>query len=153
MARYITAPTKYAVLRAIAAYGNVTKAVDAVNSSLEETGDSRGRLHRATVYDWKKKDLSFAESFDDAIDSFADSLEQRALERIDSPSGNRGSDTLLMFMLNGLRPLKYRQGEQRTDDAKETLAAVRLKLSASKDAEVEVVLASGSAKQNHPPKA
>ena len=84
-------------LKHYAALGNITAASLAANVGV------------TMCRQWRKEDvLGFAERFQDAKDAFADNLESIVLKRIMSPEGNRGSDPLCMFMLNGLRPEKYK---------------------------------------------
>jgi hypothetical protein len=81
---------------------------------------------RPTVYNWIHADAEFAKKVDDikpvAKNVFLGALEEearrRAVEGIDEPVFYKGvlvnhvkkySDTLLMFLLNGAAPEKYRQ--------------------------------------------
>ena len=60
-------------------------------------------------YQWSRDDVQgFKQRLHDAKEAFADYIESIVLKRIESPEGNRGSDTLVMFALNGLRPEKYK---------------------------------------------
>jgi hypothetical protein len=63
-----------------------------------------GRLSRDTVTHWIKEDSTFQEGWTLAKETFADSLEEIAYERLASPQGNRGSDWLLVKALGVLRP-------------------------------------------------
>lgn len=88
---------------------------------------------RQTVYDAKNRDEAFAELWDDALDEAADAMEiearRRAVQGIKKTVYVRSgtdpktkipvyekqdvrlySDNLLMFMLKGARPEKYRDG-------------------------------------------
>jgi hypothetical protein len=84
-----------------------------------------------TAYNHKKKFASFAEKWNEALEQAADLLEaearRRAVEGVDEPvfgSGGPGkgtvqigtvrkySDVLLMFLLKGLRPAKFRDHYQ-----------------------------------------
>ena len=62
---------------------------------------------RVTFYDWKRADPEFAKAFEDAEQDLADLLEESAIDR--ATSRENPSDTLLIFMLKGLRPEKYRE--------------------------------------------
>ena len=143
--RHNTMALKKLFLDTFQSMGNVRKAVDVVNESVE-TGDSRGSLDRSTVYHWRKKDLQFARDFDTAAEAFADSLETMALSRLQHPEGNRGGDVLLMFMLNALRPEKYRPSNSASAgaDAREALSAMRLRLQQGSDGSTTVDIESGS---------
>lgn len=108
-----------AFLEALAAVGNVSGAAKTASVS------------RRFVYDERERDPDFAALWDDALDQAADAMEREALRRAvegwDEPvfgslggksgSGEIGtvrkySDTLLIFLLKGARPEKYRE---RTD--------------------------------------
>lgn len=98
-----------AFLTAYAATGIITKACEA-----SETG-------RTTHYDWMQ-DEEYAEAFRLAGEAAADLLEEearrRAVEGVEEPVGwyqgqpggyvRRYSDTLLIFMLKGAKPEKYK---------------------------------------------
>lgn len=103
-------PRKVAFLAAYAELGNVRDAA-------EIAGVSR-RIH----YAWLDGDGDYAAAFEDAREAAADVLERSALERavagIDEPvfykgevvgSIKRYSDSLLMFLLRGVRPEKFRE--------------------------------------------
>lgn len=59
---------------------------------------------RQTVYDWRKRDASFAAAWDDAIETGTDNLEDEARRR-----AMNSSDTLMIFMLKARRPDKYKE--------------------------------------------
>lgn len=78
-------------------------------------------ISRPTVLKWRKHDLAFIECFDLAQEMCCDSLEaevrRRAYEGVLEPVWHQGrrvgvvrkyADTLLMFLLKGLRPNKFR---------------------------------------------
>lgn len=88
-------------------------------------------VSRVFVYEVRAKDAEFAQAWDDALDQSADVMEQeawrRAVEGVDKPvfgslgfrmgSGEVGkvreySDTLLIFLLKGARPAKYREASR-----------------------------------------
>jgi hypothetical protein len=117
----------------LAVHGNISKSVEETNK-LIPSGDARGDMSRFTVYHWKRTQPQFREKMEEALSCFADKLESIALERVSSSgTSSKGSDLLLMFLLNSARPLKYRSqnGSNSTDGTKELLSAVRLKLSAT----------------------
>lgn len=79
------------------------------------------RVSRDTLYRHKKEDEAFAQAWDSAIEEGTDALEdeavRRALEGTKKPVYQGGklaghvqeySDTLLIFLLKGRRPEKYR---------------------------------------------
>lgn len=105
-----------AFLASLSLVGNVTEAARAA------------KIDRSAAYDERKRDKQFAQAWDDAMDMAADELElearRRAYEGVDEPvfgslggssgSGEIGtirrySDTLLIFLLKGARPEKYRE--------------------------------------------
>ena len=92
---------------------------------LAETGNitasaERARVHRRTVYKWKKDPVFLAlfnDAYEQGMDALEDEANRRGREGVDRPVFYKGevcghvreySDTLLMFMLNGGRPYKFR---------------------------------------------
>jgi hypothetical protein len=88
---------------------NVTKACEAIGE------------RRATVYEWRKVDPDFATAWDEARAIGAEALEDEATRRahdgVDEPVFYKGietgsvrkySDTLLIFLLKGAKPEKYK---------------------------------------------
>lgn len=103
-------PKKAAMLAAISETGNVSKAAEAAN------------VHRPSHYQWLKDDPEYAAGVVDAMEAAADKLEEEARRRahdgVDEPVFYQGevcgtvrkySDTLLIFLLKGARPDKYRE--------------------------------------------
>lgn len=84
-------------------------------------------IGRRTVYAWRKEDTDFAKAWDEAMEDAVELMEaearRRALNGVDEPvyqggrlvgQTRRYSDTLLIFLLKGARPERYRdrwQGE------------------------------------------
>lgn len=96
----MTEPTKKA---------RVPKWQKAFLSALANSGNVRAACraagtHRPTVYERRHKDPEFAALWEDALEDAADSLEAEAVRR-----ARGGSDTLLIFLLKGLRPTKWRE--------------------------------------------
>ena len=104
-----TAKKRQAFLAALAETANVLRSSEIA------------RIARRTAYDWKAADSEFADAWERALDIGADALEdeavRRAVEGVDEPVFYQGkacgvvrkySDTLLIFLLKGLRPKKYR---------------------------------------------
>ena len=83
--------------------------------------------NRVTVYLWQRDDvLGFNERFLSATHSFREHLQDIALARIADPTGNRGSDVLVLGLLNAHWPEKYRPNTIVVDDtSKKVLAAIR----------------------------
>jgi len=71
-------------------------------------------IGRTALYAWRKDDEAFCEEWDDAVESGTDLLEDLALERA------KTSDTMLIFLLNGRRPEKYRKRLDHRVDANVT---------------------------------
>lgn len=127
---------KAAFLAAFAQFGTITHAAKAAD------------IGRQTHYDWVRNDPEYAKAFDDAGDQAIDALERearrRAIEGTEEPVFHNGkivdtirrySDTLLIFLLKGARPSKYRERvdvtldvrraiEKLTDDPAEQAAAI-----------------------------
>ena len=61
-------------------------------------------MGRSMVYQHKRQNAVFAALWDHALDMAADTLEDEARKRAFA-----GSDVLLMFLLKGLRPQKWRE--------------------------------------------
>ena len=108
--RHITHLKKRTFLAAFAECGTVTHAAEIAG------------ITRRMVQYWKKDDPEFAEAFRIAEEKAADRLEQearrRAIEGVSEPVYHKGevvgtiqkySDTLLIFLLKGARPEKYRE--------------------------------------------
>lgn len=74
-------------------------------------------LTRRLVYNHRRDDAEFAESWDEALDEGVENLEAIALERAADKS-----DILLMFMLKGAKPETYRERYDHTSNG-QTLPA------------------------------
>ena len=96
-------------------------------AALEMCGTIRGScgvagIARTTYHGWIADDQEFAKEFDRARIMFAESLEELALARVRNPDKNRGSDLLLVTLLNANMPSKYRpQVAMSEDSAKDLL--------------------------------
>lgn len=99
-----------AFLEAFAKTGIISKAAEIVGVS------------RMTVWRRRSSSEAFAKAFEDAQEQAADTLEaeawRRAHDGVDEPQFYKGdvcghvrkySDNLMMFMLKGMRPEKYRE--------------------------------------------
>ena len=78
-------------------------------AALEQTGSvtesaPAAKIGRITAYDTRRADPAFAALWDQALDIAADTLEDEARKRAFA-----GSDVLLMFLLKGIRPQKWRE--------------------------------------------
>lgn len=106
----ITQAKKDAFLAAFAECGNLSEAA--------RIADITRRMH----YHWMRDDEEYAHAYAEALEEAADRLEsearRRAVDGVDEPVGwfrgeaggviRRYSDTLLIFLLKGVRPHKYR---------------------------------------------
>lgn len=61
-------------------------------------------LHQDTWYKWKREDPNFASKIEEYRDVVGDDLEEEAVRR-----AKGGSDLLLIFLLKGHKPEKYRE--------------------------------------------
>lgn len=79
-------------------------------------------ISRRSAYEWREADSVFAQEWDEAVEAGTDELEEEARRRayagVDEPVFYQGeecgsvrkySDTLLIFLLKGRRPDKYRE--------------------------------------------
>jgi hypothetical protein len=64
------------------------------------------RIGRTSYYQWRKDDPAFALAADAAIEEGTDRLEDEAMRR--AMQRKEPSDTLLIFLLKGRRPEKFR---------------------------------------------
>lgn len=101
---------KAAMVAALGETGNVSKACAAAD------------VGRSTHYEWLRDDPFYAKAASDAMENAADLLEEEARRRahdgVDEPVWFQGmqcgtvrkySDTLLIFLLKGAKPDKYRE--------------------------------------------
>jgi len=83
-------------------------------------------VHRETYSWWHSTDPDFSKKVDLMRQSFAESLEALALDRVKNPDKNRGSDVLLLGLLNANMPAKYRPSvAMDQDSAKELITEWR----------------------------
>lgn len=105
-----TPKKREAFLRALATTANVLRSCKAA------------RVSRTAIYDWRAADEDFAKAWDTALDLGSDALEDEAVRRategtlkpvfhlgVKCGSIREYSDTLLIFLLKGRRPEKYRE--------------------------------------------
>jgi hypothetical protein len=90
---------KAVFLEALRQHGQVTKAA------------KRARIGRMTAYRERDADPVFAQAWRDALDIGVDALEDEARRRAFD-----GSDTLLIFLLKGHRPERYRERQHVQQD-------------------------------------
>ena len=114
--------------------GNVSRACAAID------------LTRTRAYEWRAADPLFAEAWDEAVELGTDELEEEARRRafrgVDEPVFYQGevcgeirkySDTLLIFLLKGRRPEKYRERAEITGQMEHTHKVVRVPPKVSKE--------------------
>jgi hypothetical protein len=101
--------------------------------SLRKTGGNVARackaegIGRSTAYEWRDEDKEFAKRWDEAVDAGTDELEQEARRRAFKgtlkPVFYKGSkigsireysDTLMIFLLKGNRPEKFKDRVEQT---------------------------------------
>jgi hypothetical protein len=112
-------------LKAYGEFGNVRGATEAIGIS------------RQTYRRWVREDPDFMRDVEDAKQEFGEYLEGIALERVKNPDKGKGSDVLLIFLLNGTMPWKYRpQIAMSEDSAKELILEWR---KAAQDVKAEAV--------------
>jgi hypothetical protein len=109
-----------AFLAALENTGSVTKAAETVN------------MGRSNVYQYKRSDPEFATAWEQALDIAADTLEDEARKRAFA-----GSDVLLMFLLKGIRPQKWRESRATIPPAElnKMIEAELQRIAKQKDAE------------------
>jgi hypothetical protein len=100
-------------------------------AAYEEYGTIRASCRAAGVsqaayLNWHARDDEFVKELELKKRSFAESLEELALDRVRNPDKNRGSDLLLIGLLNANMPSKYRpQFAMSEDSAKELITEWR----------------------------
>ena len=90
---------------------------------------------------WTQRDPDFSKSVDLMRQSFAESLESIALDRVKNPDKNRGSDILLLGLLNANMPAKFRPSIAMDQDSAKELITEWRKAS-------QVVIANSPKKEN-----
>lgn len=106
----LTPERKRAFLLTLADTGQVKRAAQTIGMS------------RETVYQWRREDPEFAKAWERALEIAAEGLEDEAYRRahdgVEEPVHYMGmavdtvtkySDTLLIFLLKGMKPEKYRE--------------------------------------------
>ena len=82
-------------IQALVEWGTVRKACEMTN------------VPRRTYYDWRNNP-DFVEKVDAAFAEYGDFLQETMFERIKNPTKGIGTDTLLIFALQGEKPETYR---------------------------------------------
>ena len=92
----------------------------------EEWGNVRGavkavQVGRHTYERWVREDPEFMRAVEKAKQAFGEYLEELALERVKNPDKNRGSDVLLLALLNANLPAKFRPQVGLSEDSAKDL--------------------------------
>ena len=105
---------KVRFLAAFSEWGSIRKACELVN------------IQRPTYKTWLSLDYVFANDMAEARRIFAEELEELAYERVRNPDKNRGSDLLLIGLLNAHMPDRYRPAAAMNDEsAREVISELR----------------------------
>ena len=92
-----------------------------IRKACEVAGVPRGTYDR-----WNAEDIDFSKDIDAARQAFAESLEEIALDRVRTPDKGKGTDILLLGLLNANMPQKFRpQLAMNEDSAKELIVEWR----------------------------
>ena len=92
-----------------------------IRKACEVAGVPRGTYDR-----WNAEDIDFSKDIDAARKAFAESLEEIALDRVRNPDKGKGTDILLLGLLNANMPQKFRpQLAMNEDSAKELIVEWR----------------------------
>ena len=78
-------------------------------------------IARNTYTDWVVHDLVFAKDMDRRRQAFGEKLEEIALDRVQNRGQGKGSDVLLLGLLNANLPSKYRPQFAMTEDTAKDL--------------------------------
>ena len=105
----VTDSNKRVVLAALEEWGTVRKACQVAG------------VGRRTFHYWETDDPEFSVSVDLARRAFAESLEDLALARVQNPDKGKGSDILLIGLLNANMPHKYRPQLALNEDSAKAL--------------------------------
>ena len=116
-------------------WGNNPEAVKARQEAFLEALEFHGtikhacqvvRINRTTVASWRRQDVNgFASRLADAQEDFAEEIEYTVYQRVKEPDC---PPVLQIFVLNGLKPDKYRPQTTVTDDtAKDIMVELRKK--------------------------
>ena len=102
------------------------KKQDVFIAALAEWGTKKKALEIAKIppspyAKWDGGDYEFSKRCEEARFSFGETLEGIALERVMNPDKGRGSDVLLLGLLNANMPKKYRPQTQLSDESAKEL--------------------------------
>ena len=87
---------KQSLLQAVEEWGGNTKALKAAN------------VHQTTYNRWLRDDPEFADDIEQAKTAFGEKMLEVAIERVRNPDKNRGSDVLLISLLNAYLPKVFK---------------------------------------------
>ncbi len=105
---------KMKLIQAVEEFGGAMKAVKAAG------------IHAATYYRWMKEDPAFREEMEAAQKIFGEGMLEIAIDRVKNPDKGKGSDVLLLGLLNAYMPDKFRPAAVVANDtAKELITEWR----------------------------
>lgn len=105
---YSTEVAKATFTQSLAETASVTHAADAAGVS------------RQTVYRWRQSDPQFADDWDHSLERAADTLEASAYQRAIA-----GDNLMTIFVLKGMRPLKFRDNAPLPNQALPAAQSIR----------------------------
>ncbi len=85
-------------------------------------------LTRQTHYDWLKADPAYEALWKVAVECHQEYVDELILDRITDPTGNRGSDILLIFYAKAINAAKYREQPPPSDDTQKQIAEALMAL-------------------------
>tara|TARA_R100001594_G_scaffold93035_1_gene127389 strand:+ start:2028 stop:2477 length:450 start_codon:yes stop_codon:yes gene_type:complete len=111
---------KKLLLEAIKEYGGFIIARDKVG------------VPRSTYYQWLKEDETFKDAVHEAKESFGESMLQIAIDRLRNPDKGKGSDVLLIAVLNAymrstFRPTGANDSDTRVQDMVQEMREIAIK--------------------------
>ena len=111
---------KKLLLEAIKEYGGFIIARDKVG------------VPRSTYYQWIKEDETFKDAVHEAKESFGESMLQIAIDRLRNPDKGKGSDVLLIAVLNAymsstFRPTGANDSDTRVQDMVQEMREIAIK--------------------------
>ena len=111
---------KKLLLEAIKEYGGFIIARDKVG------------VPRSTYYQWLKEDETFKDAVHEAKESFGESMLQIAIDRLRNPDKGKGSDVLLIAVLNAymsstFRPTGANDSDTRVQDLVQEMREIAIK--------------------------
>jgi hypothetical protein len=97
-----------------------------------KTACTLSKVPKNTYKYWIVQDDQFAKDFHEAKVGFGETLEAIALDRVRNPDKGKGSDLLLLGLLNANMPQKYRPNMAMNEDSARDVIAELRKISREK---------------------